>query len=183
MIEKKLVGLSKASHQKKQEALLKTEQAIAKLSNQKQKITIRSVAKEAGVSVSYIYKYPELAYKIQQLREQQKYSQVKRDRSTSNTEQQLQKLQQEKAKLAQEICELRAIIDTKTIGENSLVNLKNENIRLITENRQLKKELKYTQRNLQQAREFILRGDWEKQNETEIKVGTKEIRKIFKSEY
>ncbi|MEM7761701.1 MAG: DUF6262 family protein [Cyanobacteria bacterium P01_A01_bin.40] len=183
MIEKKLVGLSKASHQKKQAALLKTEQAIAKLSNQKQKITIRSVAKEAGVSVSYIYKYPELAYKIQQLREQQKYSQFKSDHSTSNAEQKLQKLQQEKAKLVQEVWELKAIIDSKTIGGNSLTDLENENIRLITENRRLNKELKYTQRNLQEAREFILRGDWEKQNEIEAKVDTKEIHQFFESEY
>ena len=58
MVSKKLLGLSRASNKKKQESLLRTEQAIAKLSQENRKITVRLVAKEAGVSVSYIYKYP-----------------------------------------------------------------------------------------------------------------------------
>ena len=74
MLDKQTAGIAKASKRKKEESLLRTEKAIALLIEQNQKITVRSVAREAGVSVSYIYKYPELAYKIQRLREQQKYS-------------------------------------------------------------------------------------------------------------
>lgn len=156
MLDNKLVGLNNASKKKREEALLKTEKAIAKLVKEQQKITIRSVAKEAGVSVSYIYKYPELAYKIQKLREEQKYSLVKSDRATKNIEKQVKKLQQEKAELIQEIAELRAIIDRTHTGDNSLEKLKTENIQLASQNQKLKQELEYTKQNLQQAREFIL---------------------------
>ena len=68
MLDKQIAGLHIASQRKKQETLLKVEKAIADLLDSKQKITVRFVAKEAGVSVSYIYKYPELAYSIQKLR-------------------------------------------------------------------------------------------------------------------
>lgn len=159
MTDKKLIGLSKASTRKKQEALQRTEEAIAKLSKQQQKITIRAVAKEAGVSVSYIYKYPELAYRIQQLREQQKYALVPNDLSIKNPQQQLHQLQQEKAKLAQENRKLKAIIETQNRGTPSLAELEVENIKLQTENQQLKEELQYTQRSLQEARDFILEGE------------------------
>ncbi|MEL7408264.1 MAG: DUF6262 family protein [Cyanobacteria bacterium J06558_2] len=153
MSDKKLAGLNRVSQKKKQEALLKTEVAITKLRSSNQKITVRSVAKAAGVSVSYIYKYPELAYKIQQLREQQKYSLIKSDRQSTNTE---QELQQEKAQLQQEVIELRELLDSQTIDQDSATALKLENTKLRTEIQQLKQELKRTRINLQEAREFIL---------------------------
>ncbi len=179
MLGKQLTGLSNASKKKKRESLLKTEKAIAKLIAQKQKITIRSVAREAGVSVSYIYKYPELSYKIQKLREQQKYNLQKRERPSENVDRQVQKLQQEKAELIQEITELRAIIDRRKTGENSLEDLKAENVQLVTENRQLKKELQYTKQNLQEAREFILREGCNNQNQLKLETKTKIIREIL----
>ena len=99
MSDKQIVGLSKTSQKKKQEALVKTEEAIARLIQSNSKITIRSVAREARVSVSYIYKYPELAYKIQRLREQQKYSLLKCDRDRQITLEQAEILRQENQKL------------------------------------------------------------------------------------
>ncbi|MGF1589486.1 MAG: DUF6262 family protein [Pleurocapsa sp.] len=156
MSDKQIVGLSQASKKKGQEALFKTEKAIAKLIENNQRITIRSVAREAEVSTSYIYKYPELAYKIQRLREQQKYSLVKSDRFPKNIGKQVQILQREKAELSQEIAKLKASISKLNAGNNNLNNLQSENIQLITENQQLKQELRYAQQNLQQAREFIL---------------------------
>ena len=95
MIDKQVAGLHIASEKKKQEALLKTEKAIANFVNSKQKITVRSVAKEAGVSVSYIYKHPQLAYSIQRLREQQKYSLEKREKPTEDVGERIKLLQQE----------------------------------------------------------------------------------------
>ena len=175
MLDKKIIGLSNSSQKRKQESLHKTEKAIAKLIEQKQKITIRSVAREAGVSVSYIYKYPELAYKIQKLREEQKYSLVKSDRSNHNIAKKVAKLQQEKAELVQEITELRAIIDREKTGENLLEDLKTENMQLATENRQLKRELKYTKQNLQEAREFILREGKSEQDQLELEAKAKII--------
>lgn len=85
--------------------------AIAKLTKNKQKITVRSVAKEAGVSVSYIYKYPELAYNIQRLREQQKYSPIQRDCTDSDIDKRIELLQQEKEKLTRELEVLKVSIE------------------------------------------------------------------------
>jgi len=156
MVHKKISGLNRASQKKKKDALEKTEKAIAILTQNQQKITIRSVAKAAGVSVSYIYKYPELAYKIQRLREQQKYSLVASDRSNIKEDRQAEILRQEKEELKLEIEELRAIIEQVKTGKNSLKELRAENIQLSKENIRLKKELEYTLNNLQSAREFIL---------------------------
>jgi hypothetical protein len=156
MMNQQLSGLNKASIKKRQEALIRTEEAIAKLTSSKQKITIRSVAKEARVSVSYIYKYPELAHKIQCLREQQKYDLVVKNQTAEKVDQKAKLWRIEKAELMQEIAELRAIMERGKAGENSLETLKIENLQLATENIKLKKELKYTQQSLQEARAFIL---------------------------
>jgi hypothetical protein len=155
-MNQQLSGLNKASIKKRQEALIRTEEAIAKLANNKQKITIRSVAKEAKVSVSYIYKYPELAYRIQCLREQQKYDLVVKNKTTKKVDQKAELWRIEKAKLMEEIAELKAITERERVGKNDIETLKIENLQLATENIRLKKELKYTQQSLQEARVFIL---------------------------
>jgi hypothetical protein len=145
MSQKQLAGLNQASLKKRTDALVRTEKAITELINKQQQITIRSVAREANVSVSYIYKYPELAYKIQRLREQQKYSLVANNQSAKKTE----ILQVKNTELKQEIAELRIIIEQGKKRGNKLEDLQAENLRL-------KKELKYTLQNLQEARAFIL---------------------------
>jgi hypothetical protein len=152
MRNKQLAGLNQASLKKRNDALVRTEKAITELINKQQQITIRSVAREANVSVSYIYKYPELAYKIQRLREQQKYSLVANNQSVKKTE----VLQVKNTELKQEIAELRIIIEQGKKRGNKLEDLQAENLHLVKENLRLKKELKYTLQNLQEARAFIL---------------------------
>ena len=156
MSDKQLTGLSTASEKKKQEALLKTEIAIASLAKNERKITIRAVAKEAGVSVSYIYKYPELAYKIQRLREQQKYSLVVQNKSSTIDIKEIETLKQNNVYLTQKVTKLEAIIERFKSGKNTVKSLREENIQLATENIQLKKELEYALESLQSARQFIL---------------------------
>ena len=156
MSDKQLAGLNAASEQKKQEALQKTEIAIASLVKNKHKITIRSVAKKAGVSVSYIYKHPELTYKIQKLREQQKYSLVVKNESSVIDIKEIETLKQNNIDLSKKIIELEAIIERFKSGKNTVKSLREENIQLATENIQLKKELNYTLESLQSARQFIL---------------------------
>lgn len=158
MSEKQLKALAKSSQKKKQEALSKTEKAIARLVNKKHKITIRAVAREAGVSVSYIYKYPELSYRIQTLREQQKYSPNKGDKSHLNADNYLKTLEQKNTELLQETEYLKGYVSKIKIasGNKSLDHLQQENVQLRTENEQLKRELEYTRINLLEAREFIL---------------------------
>jgi len=156
MSKKQLAGLLNTSQKKKQDTLLKTEKAIAKLVDNQQKITIRSVAREAGVSVSYIYKYPELAYKIQTLREQQKYSPKRDDKSNFNRDNRLHTLEQQNSKLKQELENLTFYLNQLEKSDKSPQDLQQENLKLATENSQLKKELKFTRKKLQETRSFIL---------------------------
>ncbi|KYC34614.1 hypothetical protein WA1_51445 [Scytonema hofmannii PCC 7110] len=72
--EQRIARLSAATEQKKQEALVATEKAINKLQKEGKVISFKAVAREAQVSTSYLYKYPELKAKILQLREEQRYS-------------------------------------------------------------------------------------------------------------
>lgn len=156
MSNKQLAGLFESSQKKKQEAMLKTEKAIAKLVDNRQKITIRAVAREAGVSVSYIYKYPELAYKIQTLREQQKYSSKRDDKGNLSRDNRLQTLEQQNIELKQELENLKLRVSQLNRNDKTPKDLRQKNLQLGTENAQLKKELRYTRKNLQEARDFIL---------------------------
>lgn len=72
--EERIARLSAASEQKKQDALIATEKAIRKLQQEGKVISFKAVAREAQVSTSYLYKYPELKEKIAKLREEQKQS-------------------------------------------------------------------------------------------------------------
>lgn len=72
--ETRIANLSTASEQKKQDALAATEKAIRKLQQEGKVISFKAVAREAQVSTSYLYKYPELKEKIAKLREEQKRS-------------------------------------------------------------------------------------------------------------
>jgi len=156
MLDKQLKGLLQNSQKKKQDALLNTEKAITKLIDSQQKITIRAIAKEAGVSVSYIYKYPELAYKIQTLREQQKYAPTRGDKSNLNRDNRLHHLEQQNKELKLELEELNFHLKQLKKIDKSSEDLHQKNLQLTTENSQLKKELHHTRKNLQEARDFIL---------------------------
>jgi len=170
MKHKSLDGLATASQKKKQEALSKTEKAIARLAENQQKINIRSVAREAGVSVSYIYKYPELVYKIHKLKEQQKYSLAKAKKEALTGNNQVQILEQENVDLKYKISELEAIIERVGAVKNSVKDLRADNVQLATENIQLKKELEYTLSSLQSARQFILeQSSWNIDQEELVK--------------
>lgn len=69
--ERKIEALKGATERKRQEALDKTNQAINILVKKGNPITFTSVAKEAGVSTAYLYKYDDLKKRIQQLQQQQ----------------------------------------------------------------------------------------------------------------
>lgn len=64
-------GLRSAAEQKKNEALERTDKAIAQMVKQGEKINFHTVAVAAGVSVAYLYKYDAIKQRIDQLRKQQ----------------------------------------------------------------------------------------------------------------
>lgn len=164
MSDKRIEALIGAAERKKQEALKKTEEAIQALVKKNHKITIRSVAREAGVSVSYLYKYPELSHRIQTLREQQKSYPVKPQSPSSKSHQKIATqlrnrikiLEQEKEELSKEIKIFGANIYEMSKSENSLERLKAENLRLLEENKELRKQLEVAETNLFKTREYIL---------------------------
>lgn len=69
--ERKIEALKEATDRKRQSALDKTNAAIAQLLKEGKRINFPTVAKEAGVSVTYLYKYDELKERINHLRQQQ----------------------------------------------------------------------------------------------------------------
>ncbi|ELS04669.1 hypothetical protein Xen7305DRAFT_00044050 [Xenococcus sp. PCC 7305] len=164
MTNKRIKALAKAAEKKKKAALAKTEKAIKDLIRQKQKITIRSVARTAGVSVSYIYKYPELAERIQDLREQQQFSPVQPKLPSGSSSQmmttqlrdRIKTLEQEKQELSQEITIFTNSVSEMGKSDQLVDRLKAENIRLLEENQKLRKQLEDTEKKLIASREFIL---------------------------
>ena len=69
--ERNVNGLRESGKQRSQEALKRTDEAINRLVKEGKKITFQSVAKAAGVSVAYLYKYDSIKQRIDQLRKQQ----------------------------------------------------------------------------------------------------------------
>ena len=176
MVDNRLEGLNRASQKKKQSAEFRTKEALDELINTREKITIRSVARKAGVSVSYIYKYPELTYEIQRAKEQQKYSSSPSDRQDSDTVPKIAQLQQENIKLIEEIEGLKIRTKENKTSSN-LEKLQQENIQLTAENQQLRRELDYTRQKLQEARAFILKHRGINRSALEVKTKTKAIQK------
>lgn len=171
-------ALTQASKKKRQEALARTEQAIEKLVKNKQKITVRAIAKEAGVSVSYIYKYPELAYKVQTLRDAQKYSldrHKKSDINISNSK----KEKELHSNLLEEIEYLKTYIKTIESKKKSVSELQKEKSLLQLENEKLKQELEFTKQKLAETRDFILNKSQDNtQDNLELETRKRIVKKI-----
>lgn len=70
----KIAALKAAAEHKKQRAANNLEQAIRQLTQENQPVTFASVARNAGLSVSYLYKYPEIRERIDSLRKQQLFA-------------------------------------------------------------------------------------------------------------
>ena len=166
MSQKRMEGLKASAAKKKKDALQKTEQAINFLIKNQQKITISSVAKLANVSTSYIYKYPELAYKIQTLRERQKYenksllSLSKQIKVVEEYRDRVNDLETEKADLNLEIQTLNSSIKNIIESNDSVEQLQASNVRLTVENQKLKQQLSRLEEEVYQLRSAILNREY-----------------------
>ena len=69
--EQRIAKLDAVQQQRKQDCLDRTEKAISKLLQNSERVSFGAVARIANVSVSYLYKYPELKERIQDIRNQQ----------------------------------------------------------------------------------------------------------------
>lgn len=69
--EQRIAKLDAVQQQRKQDCLDRTEKAISNLLQNNERVSFGAVARMANVSVSYLYKYPELKERIQDIRNQQ----------------------------------------------------------------------------------------------------------------
>ena len=69
--EQRIAKLNAVQKKKKKDCIERTEKAIAKLLQNNERVSFGAVARIANVSVSYLYKYPEIKERIQDIREGQ----------------------------------------------------------------------------------------------------------------
>ena len=69
--EARIENLNKVQLERKQRCLEQVNQALNRMVERRAKINFSTVAQEANVSVSYLYKYPEVKVRIAELRNQQ----------------------------------------------------------------------------------------------------------------
>ena len=69
--ETRIERLNQIQEERKQKALNSVNTALEKMVKQRAKINFQTVAREANVSVSYLYKYPEIKTRIAEIRNQQ----------------------------------------------------------------------------------------------------------------
>lgn len=140
----RIAKLNLASEQKRQDAWSKTEMAINNLIKRGERITFRSVADEAKVSVSYLYKYDEIKDRIQELRKkQEEVGRPPKPQSASEKSKQAIIIQfRERIKrLEAEVQGLRRVNEGITGRLHQLLGYEELASRLLAENAELKQQL------------------------------------------
>ena len=84
--EQRIAKLNAVQQQRKQDCIDRTEKAISKLFKDNERVSFGAIARIANVSVSYLYKYPEIKERIQDLRNQQVKNARKLTRSQTASE-------------------------------------------------------------------------------------------------
>lgn len=103
MQRRNVEGIKKFSEQKTLEAYRKAESAIERLRKAKLKINFNTVSIEAGVSKPFLYTHPELRDKIERLRRKEQTEAGGTCRLTN-------RLEEENAKLREEVRRLQGIL-------------------------------------------------------------------------
>ncbi len=198
--EKRIAVLNATQEQRKQEYLERTEKAIAKLSQTNQKLSFANIAREAKVSISYLYKYPEIKEQIQQLRNQQEQAakpvqpQLRSDKSSQviigQLRDRIKSLEWEKKELKKQNEALTGRLYTMGSTQDLLDRLKAENRRLNDENKQLRADLESIQRDLNDCQQRLVSSNpkitslEQKRNQpTNDEISDDEISDEFKSQF
>lgn len=139
----KIETLQAIAFEKKKKALEKTEQAITALIKAGKRISIAAVARQANVSQSYLYKYPELKERIQRLRDQQSRQPLATTQSATEASNRVivTELRHRLKKLDAQLLELRNINESLAGQVHQLIGQKALAERIQSENKQLKKQL------------------------------------------
>ncbi len=129
--------LVKAAAAKKKDAAERLEKAIQQVLDSGENITFKAIAEIAGLSVSYLYKYPEIKNRIAELRNQQKAAiggivnktpkfQPATDKSKAVI---ISKLRQENRKLRNENQDLKRNLGINITGNISFFHNRQRNTR------------------------------------------------------
>ena len=156
--ERKIEALKEATDRKRQEALDKTNQAIARLLKEGKRINFHTVAEAAGVSVTYLYKYDELKERINYLRKQQEQPSNKpispqpaSDKSKSviitQLKERIKKLEVENRGLRDQIEAIYGRLSYFQSAQQEVEAFKNENVSLKIEIDCLKQQLGESNKN------------------------------------
>jgi len=144
--EVRIARLKSVARERKRSTLEKAEKAVRQLLANNEPVSFANVARQAGVSVSYLYKYPEFKRNLQELRRQQDQrgrSKVKapapsdksKERVISHLRQRIKELEAERAEMKKHIESLS--------GQFYELNADKELVhRLRAENEKLSKQLK-----------------------------------------
>ncbi|MBR8835365.1 MAG: hypothetical protein DSM106950_15390 [Stigonema ocellatum SAG 48.90 = DSM 106950] len=165
--ELRIATLNAVAEQKKQYCLDCTDKAIAKLIKNNERISFGSVARVAGVSISYLYKYPEVKERIQNLREQQKMGVKKTTIPQSASEKSKQviieqfrnrinTLEWERKEQEKKIQSMTGKLYEMGRNMDLLDQLKEETSRLNQENKQLRAELESTRNELNHCQQRLI---------------------------
>lgn len=141
--------LVKAAEAKKKDAAERLEKAIKQVLDSGENITFKAIAETAGLSVSYLYKYPEIKNRIAELRNQQKAAiggivnktpkfQPATDKSKTVI---ISKLRQENRRLRNDNEELKKHIE---VAQGRVIELR----QVEAENNRLKVRIKELEQNL-----------------------------------
>jgi predicted nuclease with TOPRIM domain len=164
--EKRIAILNETQEKRRREFLEKTEKAIVKLSQINQKLSFANIAREAKVSISYLYKYPEIKDRIQHLRDQQEQGakpvqpQLRSDKSSQviigQLKNRIKSLEGDKKELTRQNEALTGRLYVMGNTQDLLDRLKAENCRLSDENQQLRAELESIQKDLHDCQQRLV---------------------------
>ena len=164
--EKRIAVLNATQEQRKQDCLDRTDKAIAKLSQTSQKLSFANIAREAGVSVSYLYKYPEIKERVQNLRKQQEQAakpartQPRSDKSSQviigQLRDRIKSLEWEKKELKKQNEALTGRLYAMGSTQDLIERLNAENSSLKAENEQLRAELESSRHDLEECQQILV---------------------------
>ena len=158
--------LVKAAAAKKKDASERLEKAIQQVLDSGETITFKAIAETAGLSVSYLYKYPEIKNRIAELRNQQKAAiggivnktpkfQPATDKSKAVI---ISKLRQENRRLRNENEDLKKHIE---VAQGKVIELR----QVEAENNRLKARIKELEQNLTLAKVTPINKKKQKQSD------------------
>ncbi len=146
--EKRIAKLNAVQEQRKQNCLVRTEKAIAEVKKKGQRLSFANIARAADVSVSYLYKYPEIKHRIQDLRTEQERNgkpATPQPRSDKSSQVIINQLRERIKKLQAERDNLRRINEGLAGRVYHLQNVEELVERLKAENTLLKEQMNESQ--------------------------------------